>query len=400
MAIISYGRLNKKILLILYYTITREIYNVITNTIVSDSSNRYLSFLGEYTGYIIAGIILRYLYKRKKKDIEKKKRSLKDMIILIISIAVKSSYESIYRYATNFDPYYNYYLILNSGNGVEFILMSYGTYLLLKYKYYTHHIVTMIIYCILSFSIDLILGNFTLISYEYIYCFIIFLISESTVYCYIKYMTDKLYYHYTEIMLYYGIIKLIMKILIFTGIIIYEYKNNIEGIIYGIKTYIEETNIYITIFFQFIYVIIDGALYCIFFILIIYYLRPNYLIVVDQITNFSENVIFGDNEKIYYAIIPFVIQNLIILFYFEIFELNFCNLNVNTIKNIETRERNELETRSSNASEIELGNQYLIREDKNKTNTEGEIDFNEDLSFDRMSPLNKEFEMKNEEKIH
>ena len=400
MAIISYGRLNKKILLILYYTITREIYNVITNTIASDSSNRYLSFLGEYTGYIIAGIILRYLYKRKKKDIEKKKRSLKDMIILIISIAVKSSYESIYRYATNFDPYYNYYLILNSGNGVEFILMSYGTYLLLKYKYYTHHIVTMIIYCILSFSIDLILGNFTLISYEYIYCFIIFLISESTVYCYIKYMTDKLYYHYTEIMLYYGIIKLIMKILIFTGIIIYEYKNNIEGIIYGIKTYIEETNIYITIFFQFIYVIIDGALYCIFFILIIYYLRPNYLIVVDQITNFSENVIFGDNEKIYYAIIPFVIQNLIILFYFEIFELNFCNLNVNTIKNIETRERNELETRSSNASEIELGNQYLIREDKNKTNTEGEIDFNEDLSFDRMSPLNKEFEMKNEEKIH
>ena len=400
MAIISYGRLNKKILLILYYTITREIYNVITNTIASDSSNRYLSFLGEYTGYIIAGIILRYLYKRKKKDIEKKKRSLKDMIILIISIAVKSSYESIYRYATNFDPYYNYYLILNSGNGVEFILMSYGTYLLLKYKYYTHHIVTMIIYCILSFSIDLILGNFTLISYEYIYCFIIFLISESTVYCYIKYMTDKLYYHYTEIMLYYGIIKLIMKILIFTGIIIYEYKNNIEGIIYGIKTYIEETNIYITIFFQFIYVIIDGALYCIFFILIIYYLRPNYLIVVDQITNFSENVIFGDNEKIYYAIIPFVIQNLIILFYFEIFELNFCNLNVNTIKNIETRERNELESRSSNASEIELGNQYLIREDKNKTNTEGEIDFNEDLSFDRMSPLNKEFEMKNEEKIH
>ena len=148
-------------------------------------------------------------------------------------------------------------------------------------------------------------------------------------------MTDKLYYHYTEIMLYYGIIKLIMKILIFIGIIIYEYKNNIEGIIYGIKTYIEETNIYITIFFQFIYVIIDGALYCIFFILIIYYLRPNYLIVVDQITNFSENVIFGDNEKIYYAIIPFVIQNLIILFYFEIFELNFCNLNVNTIKNIE-----------------------------------------------------------------
>ena len=400
MSIITYGRLNKKILLILYYTITREIYNVITNTIASDSSNRYLSFLGEYTGYIIAGIILRYLYKRKKKDIEKKKRSFKNMIILIISIAVKSSYESIYRYATNFDPYYNYYLILNSGNGVEFILMSYGTYLLLKYKYYTHHIVTMIIYCILSFSIDLILGNFTLISYEYIYCFIIFLISESTVYCYIKYMTDKLYYHYTEIMLYYGIIKLIMKILIFTGIIIYEYKNNIEGIIYGIKTYIEETNIYITIFFQFIYVIIDGALYCIFFILIIYYLRPNYLIVVDQITNFSENVIFGDNEKIYYAIIPFVIQNLIILFYFEIFELNFCNLNVNTIKNIETRERNELETRSSNASEIELGNQYLIREDKSKTNTEGEIDFNEDLSFDRMSPLNKEFEMKNEEKIH
>ena len=61
-------------------------------------------------------------------------------------------------------------------------------------------------------------------------------------------MIDKLYYPITEIIIYYGICGLIAKIIIFSGKAIYQYKNDIDGIIDGIKTYFEETNVFVIIF--------------------------------------------------------------------------------------------------------------------------------------------------------
>ena len=77
--------------------------------------------------------------------------------------------------------------------------------------------ITMFIYCFLGIGIDLILGNFSIIKYNYVYIYIIFIINEILIYCYLKYMMDKLYYQYIEIILYYGIFGLIVKILIFSG---------------------------------------------------------------------------------------------------------------------------------------------------------------------------------------
>ena len=102
--------------------------------------------------------------------------------------------------------------------------MSYATFLILKYKYYTHHIITLIIYCILGLGIDLIFGSFTNIEYIFIYFFIVYIINEVLMYYFLKYMMDKLYYHYTEIILYHGIIRLIQKSFIFSGWALYGIK--------------------------------------------------------------------------------------------------------------------------------------------------------------------------------
>ena len=220
----------------------------------------------------------------------------------------------------------------------------------------------MIIYCILGFSIDIIIGNFTDISYDYIYFFIIFIISEVLLYCYIKYLMDKIFYHYSEIMLYYGLFSLIIKILIYSGFIIYEYKNNIEGIAQKVKTYFTETNVFVIIFFEFFYMIIDGIIYWVLLILILYYLRPNYLIIDDQITNYTDYIIFGDDKNRFYTLIPFVLQILLMIFYFEILEFNYCGLNKNTAKNIQIREERESEDRNSDASLIELNSQYYLKD--------------------------------------
>ena len=53
------------------------------------------------------------------------------------------------------------------------MLITLFTFLLLKYKYYIHHIITMIIYCILGIAIDAILGAFFIINLKYFYIYYI-----------------------------------------------------------------------------------------------------------------------------------------------------------------------------------------------------------------------------------
>ena len=371
MAIISYGRLDKKLILILLFTIIREVYTIIIEYVPDDYHYFRLDYFNDDLGCTLAGIIMIILFKKKQNTKDKDKRSFKYLIILFFLIVVKTSYEQIYHYAIHFNPKYNYYKILNAVNGIEIILISFATFLIFKYKYYIHHIITMIIYCILGFSIDIILGNFKDISYDYIYFFIIFIIIEVLIYCYIKYLMDKIFYHYSEIILYYGLCSVIIKIIIYSGIIIYEYKNNIEGMAQILKTYFTETNIFVIIFFQFFYMIIDGVVYYILLVQILYYLRPNYLIIDDEITNYSDDL-FGDNENRFYTLIPFVLQILLMLFYFEILEFNYCGLNKNTAKNIQIREEKESGDRNSEASLIELNAQYYVKEDKLKINDDEE----------------------------
>ena len=97
---------------------------------------------------------------------------------------------------------YKFKKILNTVNGIELILMSIGTYILLKYKYYIHHMISMFIYFSLGVTIDLIIRSFTEIHYNYVYIYIIYMLNDVTVFCYLKYMMDKLYYNYKEVVLY------------------------------------------------------------------------------------------------------------------------------------------------------------------------------------------------------
>ena len=61
----------------------------------------------------------------------------------------------------------------------------------------------------------------------------------------------------------------------------------------------------------------------------------------------------------------------VLLFYYEILEWNFLGLNINTAKNIQFRERSESQQRESVLSEIELGDQYYIKNKKSRESDEG-----------------------------
>ena len=223
-----------------------------------------------------------------------------------------------------------------------------------------------------------------------IYIYIIYLIFQAGLFCYFKYMMDKLYYNYYELFMYWGIIELIVKLLIYSMLAIYEYKNDLDenplAILNNIYNYFTTTNIYVIIFYQFLCYIVIHAIINLSTVLMIYYLRPNHKVIVDEFHTYENLIIFQDDQNKYYTLIPFVFQIIALIFYFECLELNFCKLNYNTIKNIQAREGNQNESeneedlKSNNANVIELNNQYYMLCDDSENNYKKSDDLNSNKS--------------------
>ena len=183
-------------------------------------------------------------------------------------------------------------------------------------------------------------------------------------------MMDKLYFHYIEVILYWGITGLLAKLIIFSSLITYEYTNSSNEYLDGLYNYFIETNIFIIIFYQFFYFLSYQGLYHLLIILMLFYLRPNHMIVTDELHVFAGLIIYQDKSNKYYTLIPFVFQILALLFYFEILEFNFCNLNKNTIKNIQDRERKESEEGEPTPDLIYFGDDYYIKDNELGVNNE------------------------------
>ena len=358
MAFISYGRIDKKLILLVFITIVRTINIVVTE--YDNTSNGMLCSFEEEIGAIIAGVILHFIFRHKMSKSGKEKRSIKHLVILLLLRTIKSSYELIFPFfVTNSE--YRFRAILNTTNGLEIIIITGGTFLMLNYKYYIHHIISMIVFCALGISMDIIIKSFS-IHFDYIYIYIIFILNEVLVYCYLKYMMDKLYYHYTDIIFYWGLTGLIVKLFIHPGLCLLEYINDIDGYIFEARKYFAETDLVSIIFLQFGYYLLDGGVYFSLITLLLFYLRPNHMIITDEIHVYLGMILYKKKPNKVYSVIPFVFQMLALLFYFEILELNFCGLNTNTAKNIKARGDAENDEDSSDSiSRIELEDQYILK---------------------------------------
>ena len=90
------------------------------------------------------------------------------------------------------------------------------------------------------------------------------------------------------------------------------------------------------------------------------------------IVKFTILVIYYYNKIIYILfLIPAFFQIIILLFYLEILEFNFCNLNKNTKRNIMLREEEEMLLRNNtNASEIEVDKDLIIKNPQEKKDLE------------------------------
>ena len=369
---ISFGAIDKKLLILVLCIIVNLINLIVSNEVPDNYLNDILSSLLDEVGPIIAGTILIFTLKQKQKETKDDKKSFKYIFILFLLRLGRSSYERIFPYVVT-DTTYRFNKILNTTNAIEINLTTLGTFILLKYKYHKHHIVSLIIFFVLGVTSDFIMKSYFAIKYTYFYVYIYYVIVEVSLFCYLKYMMDKLYYPYMEVLLYWGLTGLIEKLFIFSGFIIYEHKNNIDGIIHEFYVYFTETSAVVIIFFEFLYELIISAADHLLLMLVLFYLRPNHLIFSDEINVFIRIICYREMENKYYTIIPFIFQIFILFFYFEILEFNFCNLNYNTAKNIEKRGENiyiedDINVRPSRTSLIELGGNYYLNNNDNNAN--------------------------------
>lgn len=355
MSIIIFPPLEKKILdLIIYIILGSCLYSIIY--IIdgySASDNEYFDSLSQFFIYIPYFIYFIYIkFKKQKKENEQKnyflakfiktnksysKFKTKDYIILIfilILTVINNIFISIYKDNEESDSLFN-----------RFSIQMFVLILLSKYNtnsgYYRHQLVSLSIVTLLSIIIDAILiaTNDDFKSKNWFYYIITLLLDTIELY-YQKYLFEIKGLTIPHVSSLFGIVNFISLSIV--GIIQIKFDKNFLCIndqcemIFNLKISTIENKIILFVSF-----ILNSFYYVCYFKILNHFSPIHYLFCYATflfITNFDD-VISSDN--IIYIIIYcifFIIIAINLLVYLEILELNFCNLNKYTRRNIMARE--------------------------------------------------------------
>ena len=267
---------------------------------------------------------------------------------------------------------------LSSLESLELIFIYLVSILLLKYKYFIHHTISIIIFVLTNIFIDLILGNFPILfdkGIVFVFLSIGIVIVDALDYGYQKYMMDVFYHSYWSIPLTLGI----ANFSVFGTVIVvcliegkqkaFEEKNQI---VMNFYSYFDEVSVGVIVGKHILNIFLNFFLN-LFLSLTILYFSPDFILISFTISRTLDMII---ETKGFVCIIFFVLQFITLMFYLEIFEFNFCGLNNNTRRKIQEREKTERilsvdddndVSRPSNVSSIEIVPNYLISEkDRNQ----------------------------------
>ena len=349
--IISIGLIDKKIYFPLIYIVVYIGIHIFWSFQDSNKVFFYLEGFGESLALTSIFIISKtFKYQNRDYNIKDKSKSkyLRDHFILfLIDLLVRVA-----MFLQDF-PIFNKKekpKELYVTNGLEIIFITLATYFLLKYKYYIHHFISIALFSILSIIIDIILNNYDNPNKATIIVSIFYVISESLFYSYLKYLVEKKYYFPLDILYKLGFFRFLFYLIVFIiEVIIHKVKDNNEIIFQFYYVYIEFNVWYMIIDFLIGFLLL-GLFTGIIELIIINELTPNYVIIAYELSIIPSTIIGIEGFKRWIILVISIFQIISILFYLEIFELNFCSLNKNTKKNILEREFNQLD----NAQDIEI----------------------------------------------
>ena len=258
----------------------------------------------------------------------------------------------------------------------EIIIICLITRFCMKYKYCVRHIISLVIFLILSIIMDIMLKSFKSLTSSIIIYVICVSIIEASNYCYIKYMMD-VKYHSLYIMIFFcGISEFFLTLIMISLLLIIRNENNKEYILASLEEYDKSKIGQIVIYFL-IGLIGEGILYPILEFQTINLFNPNYIFVCYEIGKIANILFYAKNLLDFLSIIPYIFQIVALLFYLEIFEFNFCGLNKDTKKNILLRQKEEININDIDKNDIvvELKYGYFLtnKENENENDIKNEL---------------------------
>ena len=406
--IIRLGICNKKLFIPLGVAFVQILINVMNIIIPEDSKNQILEIFGVIFSEMALASILKVASNRYKKDNtsifqkRSKRRIFCHFLILflvfgtMVSLNIFKSLEMIRFYQQNKSFINIHNSGLSSFESLELIFICIVSFVLLKYKYFIHHNISIVIFVLSSFFIDLIIGKFTdifEIGVRFVILSVIIIILDAIGYGYQKYLIEVKFYPYWSLPVILGLTNFVIFGTILVLCLIkgkeesFKEKNMIFISFYN---YFDVVEVKIIIIKQVLNFILNLALNM-FRILLIIYFTPDFILISFTISRILDIIL--DTHK-YICLALFFLQFITLMFYLEIFEFNFCGLNKNTRRNIQERERLEMLLQDSSTRDdsrvLSISPDYFISKDVNFNNNDNDNDNDNNASI---RSKNKIFEL-------
>ena len=372
------GDISKKLLLPFLLALSQILINIHSAKFPEDESNQILETFSSCFGKFLI-IIVPYIFKAstnetKEKVIQKKKCLHYFLLCLIYGINISLVFASSL-FNSGFDEgKENVKNPHASGDffkqGLELICIALISIFLLQYKYYLHNYISIAAFIIFGLIADVIFDLFSKsfkIGFASLVIDFVVIITDSIWFCYQKYLMEKYFYPYWNIVLIPAFLIFVVNILTLILILIIG-KNSDVNFFSSFYSYFSDVSIGIIIGKHIINIILNFFV-ATFTILTLFNFTPDYVL-ISNILSKIVNVLMDDSNNKYYFIIFAILQVICLLFYLEIIEFNFCGLNKNTRRNIKYRSDVWLEGRESSASSCSVYG-YVVeegeREIKNKS---------------------------------
>ena len=412
---ISFGKINRYIILILFGAIFRSLLTLLEqNSVNFENENKHpivysmIYSLGLCLNFILVLIIK--FRKKSAKEVERKKSVVDNLLpldkdnrinafanmnikqitnkekyfwILLISIIDYISYVFFCRFWVNYDNYLNTWAFTIG-------FMSIFSYKILQIKYYRHHYLCIIVIIIEGISYNIISHKFYPEAFMKNYLhYLSFLVTEvifSLLSVLDKYLIHKKYINSYEILFSQGIIEFILGLITLTIATKINKMDNFFDFIHSLSNNGKEIVIFVAL-------IIDQFFVYAVQITVIDIFSPFHVFLMKIINEFI--LFFSTIDKninnikvLILTLVCIVTCLLMILIFIEIIELNFCGLSYMTKKNIELRAKLDsvLEVNDDEKGGIDYEGYLLsLKDDKLKELN----DINEIYSIDRNSIISE-----------
>ena len=342
--IFSLGKLSKNLIAPLCYLLVYIVVNIYYFYHEDNIVTFYLECFGMSTAeslIFFVSIIIKYAFKKKSNKNPQNQNYIKDFFFPFFNSCISCSRWcfTLFRFEINYNDDekidISRDLYINNAGVLLFITLS--TFLILKYKYYIHHVLSIIIIIILSLIIDLVLENYTHSNTFSLIGSIGFIIADGLLYTYLKYLIENKYYFFLDVFYIYGMLYFFCYLISFIIFIITHRLNGSNRILYIFYNYYQEYGAWQTTSRFLFGLFVTGFIVDILEFVILDRLTPNYIIIGFEIGKIPSNIIETENDKKWVVLVLSILQVVSLLLYLEIIEFNFCKLNKNTKKNIERR---------------------------------------------------------------